>query len=232
MNESQKIREKITNALAGVGFVTLLALGVWFSIQVVKFTPTILSSVASVGTSLSSIFTPAQQTAPQATTTDSIGAQQGVDFSNIKPLTAGEQENGVYPVSGIGISQPNGRIDLSVHILETGIVSTSTNTFVATSPIATSQKGAVRFEVINLGSKESGSWTFNAVLPTYPRHIFHSTTQQSLLPGDKIEFTLGFDQVNGTVSEDVITINVDPTGSIPESSKTNNIVQKTVRIAK
>jgi len=69
------------------------------------------------------------------------------------------------------------------------------------------------------------------VLPTYPMHIFHSTSQKALQPGDRIDFTLGFDQLNGTLTDGVITINVDPTGSIRnEFDRDNNIAQVTFEI--
>lgn len=235
MDEStKKTRGRITNALAVVGFVTLLAVGLWSSVQLVKYTPQIFSSLASVATSLSSIFVPAEPTEPVSEDEPAVSTNDdgSLTFNTPPAQTAGEREDGTYPVTSINVSNPNGQIDLAVQILGTGIITTDTGTFIAVSPINTSQKGAVRFEVINLGGKESGSWTFNAVLPTYPRHIFHSTSQKSLLPGDRIEFTLGFDQVNGNVSEDIVTINVDPSGSIQESSKTNNIIQKTILIAK
>ncbi len=146
--------------------------------------------------------------------------------STPKPVTPGTPTNNVYriPVAGTNISDPNGRIDLSVRILDLGIISTSTNLFVATSTIHSYDRGAVRFEIVNVGTKNSGSWSFNAVLPTVPSHIFQSDLQQNLGPGDKIEFTLAFDSVQPR-NNNTIILNVDPANSIPELSEANNIVK-------
>jgi hypothetical protein len=90
---------------------------------------------------------------------------------------------------------------------------------------------AVRFAVENLGTRTSPQWTFNAVLPTYPGNIFSSPSQQALGPGDRIEFTLGFDSVIDA-DTGVLTVNVDPAGSINESTKANNIIHYTVTSVK
>ena len=117
-----------------------------------------------------------------------------------------------------------------VNIIDTGIIDAQ-NTFIATSSISVTQQGAIRFSVTNRGSKTSDNWTFNAVLPTFPMHIFHSASQRALAPGDRIDFTLGFNQLNSTLTEGVITINADPAQSINnELNRDNNIAQVTIKI--
>lgn len=156
------------------------------------------------------------------------------DTESGTPLTAGERTDEVFPISDSRsvASDPNGRVDLKVRIIDTGFIDAS-NTFIPTSSISVSQHGAVRFSVTNAGSKMSDNWTFNAVLPTIPMHIFHSVNQKALQPGDRIDFTLGFDQINKDLTEGVITINVDPTGAIhDESNRDNNIAQTTINITK
>lgn len=146
-------------------------------------------------------------------------------------LIAGEQVDEIFPISDSrSISVPNGRVDLKVRIIDTGIIDAN-NTFVATSTIKFNEQGAVRFSITNIGTKTSDNWTFNAVLPTFPMHIFHSENQRALAPGDRIDFTLGFNQLNGSLTEGVITINADPTGRIyNELNRDNNIAQVTIQI--
>jgi len=148
-------------------------------------------------------------------------------------LTQGKKKDEVFPISDSrSSSDANGRVDLKVNIINTGTVG-SDGTFTATSSINFTGKGAIQFSVTNIGSKTSDNWTFNAVLPTFPMHIFHSTNQKALAPGDRIDFTLGFDQLNKELTEGVITINVDPTESIHnESNRDNNIAQTTIIITK
>ncbi|MFC1729776.1 hypothetical protein ACFL6I_05515 [candidate division KSB1 bacterium] len=148
------------------------------------------------------------------------------------PLTAGERTDEVFPISSSrSVSDPNGRVDLSVRIIGTGIVDANGNFIPSSSISVTEKRGAVQFSVTNQGSRASDTWTFNAVLPTMPMHIFHSTNQKALQPGDRIDFTLGFDQLNRSLTEGVITINADPSGNIGnELSRDNNIAQTTFKI--
>src|SRR3989344_2445278 len=85
-------------------------------------------------------------------------------------------------------------IDLSARVVKTGVVDMA-GQFIATSSIRFGERAAVQFEIINFGNIPSGTWTFNAVLPTIPNHIFGSDTQTSLRPRDKALYTLGFDNI-------------------------------------
>jgi hypothetical protein len=125
-----------------------------------------------------------------------------------------------------GISDPNGQVDLRAKILEIGEIDRTTNVFTATSSVHKSSRGAIKFEVENIGTKNSGSWTFNLVLPTFPRHIYYSKNQQTLLPGDKIEYIIGFDSIKNDDDPNTITVNIDPTNSVKEGDETNNIVKR------
>jgi hypothetical protein len=53
---------------------------------------------------------------------------------------------------------------------------------------------SVQFEIKNIGTNVARSgWSFNAQLPLNPSYTYQSQTQQALNPGDKIVYTLGFD---------------------------------------
>jgi hypothetical protein len=140
----------------------------------------------------------------------------------------GTPSRNTYVITQAGrASDPNGRADLSVTILDTGIVD-SNNVYVKTGTISRQQKGAVRFVIENLGSKTVESWNFSAVLPTLPMHIFSSPMQPALGPGDKIEYTLAFDQVDGAATQNTITINADPSNMIWNEATENNNIAKAV----
>lgn len=148
------------------------------------------------------------------------------------PITpnAGTEENRVYrtnPITPI-FNNLYGSVDLEATINEIGYLN-SNNDLIATSTLVVGKIGAVKFTVKNIGTKTSDGWTFNAVLPTSPSHIFHSEGQKALAPGEKIEFTMGFDKLR--IGEQMpIIINVDPTGGMKESNKTNNIVKTFIDI--
>lgn len=140
----------------------------------------------------------------------------------------------VFGVTGPTASDPNGYIDLSVRLIEIGVVDKATGEFTASSTPSRSMIGvrvAARFAVENVGTRTSDQWTFNAVLPTFPSHIYSSPTQQALGPGDRIEFTLGFDSFEED-NEGTLVINVDPTQRINERNKDNNILRQIITVAK
>ncbi|MEK7613506.1 MAG: CARDB domain-containing protein [Patescibacteria group bacterium] len=141
--------------------------------------------------------------------------------------TKGPETSGVYEIAnGPVASNPNGPTDLVARIIELGVVDKTTGAFTASSTPNRStitHRVAVRFAVENVGTRTSPQWTFNAVLPTFPSHIFSSPMQQALGPGDRIEFTIGFDSLADT-NEGTLVINVDPSNRINEANKINNIL--------
>jgi hypothetical protein len=142
---------------------------------------------------------------------------------------AGTETRNVYTVTTTGrVSNPNGRMDLSVTILGTGVIDPATNIFTQTASIPRGGKGAVRFVVENLGDKTVPNWYFNAVTPTYPMYIYTSDMQPALGPGDKIEYTLGFDMADAAATGGMLTINLDPANSFPNEITENNNITRAV----
>lgn len=249
MIDIQAPRAKLISALsriAGIaGFIALLGIGMWGSVAIARNTPGVFTSLAAAVTSFSSVFIPAKTDVPApaptetpVATTTPVTPEPAAPATPTPttPRTAGPETSGVYPINGStgGVSNPNGAIDLSVRIIEQGVVDKSTNLFTASSSpnrADITKRVAVRFAVENLGTKTSPQWTFNAVLPTLPGNIFSSPNQQALNPGDRIEFTLGFDSL-ADADTGTFTVNVDPTGSINESKESNNIVHYTVTTVK
>ncbi len=135
-----------------------------------------------------------------------------------------------YYGTGTPAAISNG-VDLTARILGLGVVDKTTNQFTATSTFKAADRIAVRFEVQNIGTKTSPQWSFAAVLPTFPPFIFQSPTEQSLAPGDRIEFTLGFDNIN-QADGNVVTINVDNTNSIGDIHRADKIASTTINNVK
>lgn len=79
----------------------------------------------------------------------------------------------------------------------------------------------VGFTVSNIGGRSSGVWSFTYTTPTNPKETFASPLQLSLAPGQSIRYTLTFaSKDSGSQS---ISIVVDPTNTVSESSEANNI---------
>ncbi len=148
------------------------------------------------------------------------------------PVTPGPAQTQTFPITGVSpqASNPNGYVDLAARVIDVGLVDKTTGVFTASStPTRNSDQSrvAVHFAIENNGTKTSPQFDFSAVLPTMPSYIFSSPMQQELAPGDRIEFTLAFDDFNAS-GTGVFTVNVDPSGRINEKNKDNNIIHYTI----
>ncbi len=127
-------------------------------------------------------------------------------------------------------SDPNGYTDLTARVIEVGYMDPS-GAFVASSTPSRQYRIAVRFAIENVGSKTSNEFTFSAVLPTFPPYTYFSPAQVALGPGDRIEFTIGFDSFEQDNTGDFV-VNVDPSARVNERDKANNIIRYTVTVVK
>ena len=165
----------------------------------VDFTAEGASQPTVTGSTLLTIANPELSSSPDATSGGNGDQSQGTGSTGgqttTPPATTGgggstTRTPGVettqeFPVINTGqtASDPNGRVDLEASIIEIGIVDKNTGEFTAsTTPyIASTQyRAAVRFAVENVGTKTSDQWNFNAVLPTFPAHIFTSPNQVAM----------------------------------------------------
>jgi len=89
----------------------------------------------------------------------------------------------VYPQS-----DPNGFIDLKVATLGAGTL--VNGIFVPTAQYHRDTRNAIKFDIKNIGTKTSGTWTFTTRLPSGV--VYESEPQIPLKPLEHVEFTLGF----------------------------------------
>lgn len=195
----------------------------------IDFTPNGQSTPTVSGTTLLTIANERVTGSPSVTTPPTTTTP-----TNTTP-TAGPETSSIHVIpTGGAVSSPNGAIDLSARVIAVGVVEKATGAFTAsTTPnrALSTHRVAVKFAVENNGTRTSPQWTFNAVLPTFPSHVFSSPVQPALAPGDRIEFTLGFDSFVDK-DEGTLVINVDPTSSVNEPNKTNNILTYVVKTTK
>jgi len=228
------------NILAAVGFLALVAVGVGFAAYATRFVPVAVNSIGSAAVSLGSLFTPAPEptllTSSPLAATSSPDEEVSTPVATSTPLSvlpishpapfapiAGPEASTILPISGATTTPTlSGLADLTTTITAIGYLATSsTDSFIATSTVPAGSRPAVRFTIQNVGTNISGPWRFSASLPAQVAYIYQSALQQSLAPGDRIEYTLGFDRANrGTNQTISITANFDHT--VPESNTNNN----------
>lgn len=114
--------------------------------------------------------------------------------------------------------------DLAARIIAVGVIDQTTGLFVARPPYATHEVAAVQFEIQNIGTGDSGTYTFEATIPTSEPYTYYSQPQASLTPGSRIVNTLRFTPaVNG-----YFAVTIDRYNAVSESNESNNTVSQWV----
>lgn len=243
-------RQAAINSLAVVGFITLVSLGVSLAVYSTRYIPDVVSNLGTAAVSLSQIFTTgpksslsvvhtASTTIPfgNATSTANIRSTPTPATTNPKkivpvvPKVAGEKTIGTYQMDGTaGTLSLSGLPDFIVTIKAVGyLATTSAESFVATSTVPTGSRPAITFNIKNIGTNATGIWRFSASIPTQTAYIYQSQPQQSLNPGDRIDYTLGFDQATPGADKMIsITANFDR--AISESNISNNSASTKITI--
>jgi hypothetical protein len=133
--------------------------------------------------------------------------------------------NGGVPTSG------DGRPDLTVKILQTGVLSAN-NQFIPTTTLngangafggnfRSGDRVAVQFEVDNQGLSATGPWNFQAQLTDSPTKFYNNPQYEaSIAPGGQVIYTIAFDNVR--IGSDAISIFVDNLNQVNEFNEGNN----------
>jgi hypothetical protein len=239
------------NALAIVGFVVLIILGMALAVYAATFVPKAVTRLGGAAVYLSSLFVPVETPAklevvapgtvvpfPDAPAT--VSTSTPVVVTPIQPAqapgavvtTPGAHTTTTYPVGTVP-AQPAalfGLPDLTVSVVATGyLTSADTSSFIKSDTVPEGLRGAVKFTIVNIGTNASGRFDFEATLPTTRAYTFTSDYQSSLLPGEKVEYVLGFDRTRSG-DERTITISVDENTKVRESNESNNSDSKNVTI--
>lgn len=118
-------------------------------------------------------------------------------------------------------SDPNGDVDLKVSLIALGRSDNLRgDDFRETDEFDEDDFITIKFEVRNIGTKTSDQWEYEVELPTRNSFTFESDEQDELRPGDRMEFTLTFEDADE--DEDEIVIEVDPDDDTDDVNRRNN----------
>lgn len=105
-----------------------------------------------------------------------------------EPASESTQPPVVVPVETTKPVVENTYSDLGVIVLGGGVL--QNGAFAYTKTFGTDLNNAIRFEVKNVGTKTSGTWSFTTILPS--GEVYTSPVQAPLAPQARVVFTLGF----------------------------------------
>lgn len=230
-------RTVMVYTLAGIGFVALIAGSMWLAAYSARYVPEVVTRAASAAVYLGSLFSASSEAilsvvptpTPPAIDIDATAPAQSAAAaakkSRVVPAAAvaGGQTSTTVQISGATSSPAlSGLPDLNVTINAVGYLATSSvDSFVASTTVPSGMRPAVRFSIKNTGTNTTGPWRFSASIPTQVAYLYQSQPQQSLNPGDSIDYTLGFDQATRGADKMIsVTANFDR--AIVESNPDNN----------
>ena len=227
-------RRAAVNGLAVVGFIALLFIGVTLAIYAARYLPDSLSRLGAANVYFASLFSDEGDNELEVVPGDSVpfvDERNDEEAATTTPAVATTTSPTptprpttpvvtVVPVPGTQPT-PYGKADLSIRLLEVGYLRTSsTDSFVRASRVPEGERAAFRFRVTNIGTNNSGTWEFEAKLPTSPRYTYKSRSQSSLAPNQYADYTLGYDRARD--GENRVTIEIDSDEDVNEISESNN----------
>lgn len=112
------------------------------------------------------------------------------------------------------ISDPKGYTDFATRFLNTGDI--VNGAFVARS-IEQNGNGAFQFEIKNIGTKTSGTWTYSVTLPD--GDVYTSPKQTALKPNERAVITIGFETPQKSSHTFVVVVHGEDTAVANNSFK-------------
>lgn len=239
-------RRAAINGLAVVGFIALIIIGITLAIYSARFVPKAVSGIASAAVYLSSHVIPADKdngtpslsavtatttlpietatsTVP-ATTTPVVPAETKPEAPATNHTTGGTKTTTVitYP-STPRTPSLYGLPNLSIVLIDNGYLTNGndTSSFKASHTVPAGQVEALKFDIVNTGTNASGNFDFKALLPTDSTYTFYSGAQDSLNPGDKVEYVISFDRAR-VGKDQQINLTVDADNHVAESNENDN----------
>ena len=241
-------RRAAVNALAIVGFIVLILIGMALAIYAARFVPETLSRVGAGAVYLAEqvfpsddetglVVIPGDETVPfgdnadVATTTDPAAEEPGTATGGSVTPRPGTPTTVTIPVAVPASATYSGLPDLVIENVQTGyLTGTSVSTFRASSRVPDGERGAVKFTIANRGTNVvTDSFEFEFRINTSPSIREDYRVTRDLRPNERIEYTLWFDRVRDGRDRD-ITIEVDTGDDVRESNERNNERDATIDI--
>ena len=235
-------RNAALDALAVVGFVALIIIGITLAIYCARFIPGAVSKITSTSATLGN--PNSQNTGPAPLSV--VSSSSTMPYNQVTTTTTlpppGSINTGGYgapqptpvttthaPAPKPVVRAPYGLPDLAVTILATGyLTGQTTDTFVPATIIPPGARPAVKFSVADVGTNSTGPWSFLAQIPTLTGAPFNSPVEASMNPGDHVVFTMGFNLA--APGSQAITVVADPNHLVQESNEVNNVATAHVTV--
>ena len=190
--------------------------------EIIEYTLS-LKNLASTGNNIVSInVDPSQNVAELSETNNSAVMtliNSGVGY-NYNVNTIPNYNTGYYN---------NSNSDLMVRTIAKGYIERYTGRFYQANSVSGNNRPAIRFEIENTGTGETGQFIFAVDFPSYTNSTYVSPVQTSFYPGEKRQFTVDFDGAMN-LGTNTFTIRLDTNNNVNETRKDNNILREDISV--
>ncbi len=120
--------------------------------------------------------------------------------------------------------------DLMVRVISKGYIERNTGRYYVANSVSENNRTAIRFEIENIGTGETGPFIFTADLSGYSNDQYTSPTQTSFYPGEKRQYTVDFNSGVSNLGTNKITIRLDTNNNVNETRKDNNVLSQDILV--
>ena len=124
----------------------------------------------------------------------------------------------------------NSNSDLMLRIISKGYINRSNGRYYEASSVSNNDRVAVRFEIENIGTGETGPFIFTANLSGYSNDVYTSPVQTSFYPKEKRQYTVDFNSGIADIGANTITIRLDTNNNVNETNEDNNKLSEEIRV--
>ncbi|MEI7513139.1 MAG: CARDB domain-containing protein [bacterium] len=124
----------------------------------------------------------------------------------------------------------NSNSDLMLRIISKGYIDRNNGRYYVASSVSENNRVAVRFEIENIGTGETGPFIFTADLSGYSEDRYTSPVQTTFYPGEKRQYTVDFDSGAADIGTNTVTIRLDTNNNVVETNEDNNVLSEDILV--
>jgi hypothetical protein len=182
-----------------------------------RFIPTTNSGTSTLAVPITVIFTPSNGDT-RISASDNLPVIQSSAHAEIETATIAPP-----PIKKTVVHStyaPTAPSDIAVRIIAVGYIDPASGALLMNRAPQPGDVVGIEFDIANIGGKSTGTWYFEAHLPTATPYTYTSPAQKSLASGDHIVNTLRFTQL--APGGGLITVIADPGQSVSDANRANN----------
>ena len=120
--------------------------------------------------------------------------------------------------------------DLMLRVISRGYIDRNNGRYYVANTVSEKDRVAIRIEIENIGSGETGPFIFTADLSGNSNDLYTSPVQNTFYPKEKRQYTIDFNSEATDIGKNTITIKLDTNNNVNETNESNNILSEDITV--